>query len=44
MMRDALESNGRGPHQCLRWTFDGDLDESDELDRTYSTLDDIVED
>ena len=31
---DALESNGRGPYQCLRWTFDGDSD------RTY-TLDDM---
>jgi hypothetical protein len=39
MIRDALESNGRGPYQCLRWTFDEDLFESD---RTYSTLDDIV--
>jgi hypothetical protein len=37
MIWDALESNGRGPYQCLRWTFDGDSD------RTY-TLDDIVED
>ena len=41
MMWDALGSNGRDPYQCLRWTFNGDLHESD---RTYSTLDDIVDD
>ena len=34
MIRNALESNGRGPYQCLRWTSDGDSD------RTY-TLDDV---
>jgi hypothetical protein len=35
MIRDALESNGRGPYQCLRWTFYGDSS-----DCPY-TLDDI---
>ena len=34
MVRHALDSNGRGPYQCLQWTFDGISD------RTY-TLDDI---
>ena len=38
MIREALESNGRGPYQCLQWTFYG------RLYRTYKknyTLDDI---
>ena len=34
MMRDALESNGRHPYQCLQWAFE------ENSDRTY-TLDNI---
>jgi hypothetical protein len=34
VIRDALESNGRGPYQCLQWTFYGSSY------RTY-TLNDI---
>jgi hypothetical protein len=34
-IRDALESNGRGPYQCLRWRF------GRYSDRTYYTLYDM---
>ena len=32
MIRDALESNGRSPYQCLRWVFSGELDRTCTLD------------